>query len=223
MRKMHWVVLAGLLAGLPTASARAGVGVSVGIGVPGPYCYRPYRYWYGGCYRPWYPGIGVGVVVPIGTPAVVVPPPVIVQPAPTVIQAAPAVVQPAYPTPVPAPAPVPAPVTVRAAGTAAGSRQGGLRTGGPLHPAPRQSRRQGPHGSGAATRSVARPEALEPLSQMLSGDRSPQAREAAARALGLIGSPASLPALQQAAQADDDREVRNSARFAVDVIRSRNP
>ena len=51
-------------------------------------------------------------------------------------------------------------------------------------------------------------EAVEPLSQMLSGDRSPQAREAAARALGLIGSPASLPALQQAAQADDDREVR---------------
>ena len=66
-------------------------------------------------------------------------------------------------------------------------------------------------------------EAVEPLSRMLAGDRSPQAREASARALGLIGTPSALPALQQAAQADDDRDVRNSARFAADVIRSRNP
>jgi HEAT repeat protein len=45
-------------------------------------------------------------------------------------------------------------------------------------------------------------------------------REAAARALGLIGSARALPALQHAAQADNDRDVRNSARFAVDVIQT---
>jgi HEAT repeat protein len=45
-------------------------------------------------------------------------------------------------------------------------------------------------------------------------------REAAARALGLIALPASLNALQHAAQADDDRDVRRSAAFAADVIRT---
>jgi HEAT repeat protein len=45
-------------------------------------------------------------------------------------------------------------------------------------------------------------------------------REAAARALGLIGAPTALSALQYAAQADDDRDVRHSASFAADVIRS---
>jgi HEAT repeat protein len=56
---------------------------------------------------------------------------------------------------------------------------------------------------------------------MLAGDRSATVREAAARALGLIATPATLPALQRAAQADDDREVRASARFAADVVRDR--
>jgi HEAT repeat protein len=45
-------------------------------------------------------------------------------------------------------------------------------------------------------------------------------REAAARALGLIGSSAALPALQQAASTDSDHDVRHSARFAIDVIQS---
>jgi HEAT repeat protein len=66
-------------------------------------------------------------------------------------------------------------------------------------------------------------QAVEPMSQVLTSDHSPMVREAAARGLGLIGTPAALPALQQAAQADEDREVRNSARFAVDVIRSHTP
>jgi HEAT repeat protein len=66
-------------------------------------------------------------------------------------------------------------------------------------------------------------QAAEPIGQALAGDRSPVAREAAARALGLIGSPASLPALQRAAQADDDREVRHSAQFAAEVIRANLP
>ena len=39
--------------------------------------------------------------------------------------------------------------------------------------------------------------------------------------LGLIASPSSLKALLiYAAQADDDREVRHSAQFAVEAIRS---
>src|SRR5262249_17293922 len=63
--------------------------------------------------------------------------------------------------------------------------------------------------------------AVEPLSATRAGDRSPAARDAAARALGLIGTPATLPALQRAAQADDDREVRASARFAAETVRDR--
>jgi HEAT repeat protein len=38
--------------------------------------------------------------------------------------------------------------------------------------------------------------------------------------LGLIASPRSLPALIQAAQADNDRDVRHSAQFAVEIIRA---
>jgi hypothetical protein len=37
---------------------------------------------------------------------------------------------------------------------------------------------------------------------------------------GLIAAPQALPALQTAAQADEDREVRHSAQFAAEVIRS---
>ncbi len=63
--------------------------------------------------------------------------------------------------------------------------------------------------------------AEESLEQVLTADRSADVRDAAARALGLIGMPVSVPALQRAAQNDDDRGVRNSAQFAIDVIRNR--
>ena len=63
-------------------------------------------------------------------------------------------------------------------------------------------------------------QAVDPLAATLAGDRSPVVREAAARALGLIGSSAALPALQQAASADPDHDVRHSAGFAIDVIQS---
>ena len=43
-----------------------------------------------------------------------------------------------------------------------------------------------------------------------------------ARALGLIGSSKALPALQRAAQADSDRDVRHSAQFAAEVVQTRN-
>jgi HEAT repeat protein len=62
--------------------------------------------------------------------------------------------------------------------------------------------------------------AVEPLKRALSDDRSPAVREAAARGLGLIGAPAALSALQNAAQGDDDRDVRRSASFAAEVIRA---
>jgi hypothetical protein len=62
--------------------------------------------------------------------------------------------------------------------------------------------------------------AVDPLAATLAGDRSPVVREAAARALALIGSPKALPALQQAALTDADRDVRRSAQFAIDVVQS---
>ena len=58
---------------------------------------------------------------------------------------------------------------------------------------------------------------------MLAADRSAAVREAAARGLGLIGSSDALPALQRAAQADDNRDVRHSAQFAAEGIRSSTP
>jgi len=64
-------------------------------------------------------------------------------------------------------------------------------------------------------------QAVDPLAATLAGDQSPAVREAAARALGLIGSPKALPALQRAAQVDNDREVRHSAQFAIEVIQTR--
>ena len=63
-------------------------------------------------------------------------------------------------------------------------------------------------------------QALDPLMNMLSRDASPVARDGAARALGLIAAPRSLNALIYAAQADNDRDVRHSAQFAVEIIRT---
>jgi HEAT repeat protein len=66
-------------------------------------------------------------------------------------------------------------------------------------------------------------QAVAPLVQALGNDPSPIVREAAARGLGLIGVAACLNPLQHAAMADDDRDVRRSASFAADVIRSNLP
>jgi HEAT repeat protein len=62
--------------------------------------------------------------------------------------------------------------------------------------------------------------AVDPLTATLAGDHSPVVRDAAARALGLIAAPRSLTALIRAAQADNDRDVRHSAQFAVEIIRT---
>ncbi|HYV37054.1 MAG TPA: HEAT repeat domain-containing protein, partial [Gemmataceae bacterium] len=63
-------------------------------------------------------------------------------------------------------------------------------------------------------------QAVDPLCNLLSSDRSPMVRETAARALGLIGNARALNALQNAAQADGDRDVRRSAQFSAEVIRA---
>ncbi len=61
-------------------------------------------------------------------------------------------------------------------------------------------------------------DAIDPLAATLAGDLSPRVREAAARALGLIGTTQAAPALQRAAQMDCDPSVRQSAQFALDAI-----
>jgi hypothetical protein len=200
-----------LLAG---ATARAGWGVGVSVHVPiYPFgCCYPYR-----CYRP-YP-----VVV---APAVVVAGPTVVQPV--------EVVQPVYPAPVQA-------VPAQAASTQAAPASTALT------PVPNNSVRT-VASSDSRSRDIdhylqtlnsndekQRIEAMmqlgrlradqsaDVLSGILSNDRSPAVREAAARALGLLGSPRALAALQRSAQSDDDATVRNSASYAADVIRSRMP
>jgi HEAT repeat protein len=65
------------------------------------------------------------------------------------------------------------------------------------------------------------PRAVGPLIRLLKEDPSPAVRESAARGLGLIGETNALAALQYAAQADADRDVRKSAGYAAEVIRSR--
>ncbi len=65
-------------------------------------------------------------------------------------------------------------------------------------------------------------QAVDPLAATLAGDPSPTVREAAARALALIGSRRALPALQRAALADSDRDVRHSAQFAMDIVQAGN-
>jgi HEAT repeat protein len=61
--------------------------------------------------------------------------------------------------------------------------------------------------------------ATGPMVKALNEDPSPAVREAAARGLGLVAAPHTLAALQRAAQADPDRDVRHSASFAAEVIR----
>jgi hypothetical protein len=64
--------------------------------------------------------------------------------------------------------------------------------------------------------------AVDPLAATLAGDSSAAVRDAAARALGLIGSPKALPALRRAAQVDADKDVRRSAQFSIEVVQVRS-
>jgi hypothetical protein len=207
-----WLLIMGLAvlsgAGLET-KAQAFVGIGINLGFP---CYRPYPYYYGP-YPYYYP-----------PPYAVVPSPVYVAPAPTVYQPAPAPVVVTQPTQVlPAPTPVPNAPPARS-----GYNDPQAQTPAPPMSADIERWLQQLSVSDERVRAEAAIElgrnhadrAVEPLSTMLTTDRSPQVRETAARALGLIGAIRSLNALQQAAQADPDRDVRHSAQFAAEVIRS---
>lgn len=200
------------------AWARWGVGVGFG--------YRPYGY----C-RPYY-GYGWGyyppVVIGVGAP-VVYPPPVVIQQVPvaTPVYASPPpptaaapVATPASPQPAP-PAALPlAPVPVSASAPASTTASQAEIDRCLAHLAnPDEKARADALVHLGRIRAT---QAVDSMTRLLNSDRSATVREAAARGLGLIGSPSAVPALQQAAQSDDDRDVRTSARFAVEVIQSRN-
>lgn len=171
--------------------------------------------WCGPCYRP--------VMVAPAYPVYVAPAPVVLQPAPVVA------VQAAAPAPVAAPAaaayataetaePSPAQLdTPRPVARAASWNDGGA-AGGINDPNPRVR--------AEAVLRLGRQKdrrAVSAIVHLLQDDGHAEVRDAAARALGLIGSPQALAALQQAAGADEDRDVRRSASFAADVIRASLP
>ena len=221
--------------------------IGIGIGVPiggywGPGYYRPY-YGYGPYYGyPYYPGYPAPVIV--GRPPVVVQQPgYAVQPgmvAGTSVPTTPPVVvgSPAAPPPPPAPYNPPSPAALRTTP---------VRRAWPRRPGP------GPHLSSFNPVAANQPavetllqrmnqseehvrrdaimdlgrmkaeRAIDPLTSSLSTDSSPIVRDAAARSLGLIGNSRALPALIRAAQADNDRDVRHSTQFAIEIIRSQVP
>lgn len=178
------------LAGPPV---RWSVGVSVGAPVYRPYCYHPYPYYV----RPY----------PLLYPA-----PVIYEPAPVIVRPAPIVVQPSssYSVPSTPTFEAPPPTPVQPAGGAHDALLKQL-----THP-DEKVRADSIMELGRSKLESA----VEPLTASLAGDKSPAVRDAAARALGLIGSPRALTALIHAAQADPERDVRHSAQFAVEIIRS---
>jgi hypothetical protein len=200
----------------------------------GPCChYRPY-YGIGWGLGGFGLGLGLGYGLGYGAgyyrpyPVYVAAPPVVVQPAPVVVQQ-PAVAQPAY-TPPPAQAPAPLPPPAPASSAAAPSASdvmpavatGATNGQGDVDFYVQQLRRGDEQARADALIHLGKmraERAVGPMVKALNSDASPKVRETAARGLGLIASPSSLSALQYAAQADDDREVRHSASFAAETIR----
>jgi hypothetical protein len=226
MSLLRKLILAALVAlCFPWSTSQAGV--YVGVGFPGYYrpygCYHRYGWgWgYGGFYRPY----GFGVVV--------APPPVVVGGAPVVVQQPaivqqPVVVQPTYTPPPPpsqAPALLPMPTPSTTTANAAPDVMQTVAVGSSsadINAALRQLRNGDEQARADAAVRLGRLRAelaVGPIVKALNSDSSPKVREAAARGLGLIGSSTALAALQYAAQADDDREVRHSATFAAETIR----
>jgi hypothetical protein len=231
MPAVRKVLIAALAVAALPGAVRAHFGLGIGINLGVPVYPRPYYYPYPYYYRP-YPVVVAAppppvVVVPAAAPVAAVP---VVQAAPVpVVQAAPVppppppapvapVVAHAPPSPAPvtpavAPAPLPpAPIAV-AQPVAANEASRSLNE---LHHADERVRAEAAVQLGRAQTG----QAVGPLSASLAGDGSPAVREAAARALGLIGDAAALPALERAAGADPDAEVRHSARFAAEGIRA---
>jgi hypothetical protein len=206
MTKIRFLALVALtLLALAAPPVRAGW--SVGVRIGGPVCYRPWGCCYGGPFfyvRP-YPV----VVADVG--------PVVYQPAPVV--AAPVVAAPVVATPVAQTPAVPQVQRVASSEPAAVSAHYQADIDHNLQllaDANDQVRMDAVMQLGKMKAG----QAVDPVAATLAGDRSPAVREAAARALGLIGSPKALTALKYSAQADNDRDVRHSAQFAVEIIQS---
>ena len=192
----------GALTLLGFASMPAQAGIRIGIGLPlyvGPGYYGP------GYYGPYYgPGVLQSVLQfpPSGRPAV----PVVVQQAPAV-QQAPVVYQQAPAVSVYKPTTVEPPLATDA--------QIGQYLSALSDPSEQVRLDAVTHLGRSKAQS-----AVSPLTSTLAGDGSPLVREAAARALGLIGSSQAIPALRKAALSDSDRDVRHSAQFAIEVVQS---
>jgi hypothetical protein len=199
------------------APAQAGIFVGVGVGAP---CYRPYYYrpyWGYPYYRPY--GVGVVVAAPpvvIAQPAPVVvgQPAVVVQPAPVAVQTVPATAPVTTSSP-PTTVPVTTVPTTPAPPVETVSAAGGVDAHLQALSSPDERVRSDAALDLGRMRAAS---AVDRLAAVLANDQSAQVREAAARALGLIGSPRGLNALRYAGQADNDRDVRRSAQFAVEVI-----
>ena len=196
-----------LLCGLAAGTAHAGPPVrwSVGINVGAP-AYRPHCYHHYGHHHYW------GVPLVHTYPYYYAPAPVIYEPAPVIVQPRPVVVtSPSYSNPTfSAPEPTPAPATPVANQANVDFHLQRLTS------TDENVRRESVMELGRARTD----RAVDPLTATLAGDRSPAVRDAAARALGLIAAPRSLTALIHASQADNDRDVRHSAQFAVEIIRT---
>jgi len=189
-----------LAAFTPQAEGRGWVRVGIGIGFPvypapwyGPYCY-PY-------YQP-YP------VYAAPAPVYLAPPQTVLQPAPTAYQPVQAV----------------RPLEARSQSydeTAPPPRTSDAHQAD-INRSLQQLSNQEERARSDAALELGRmkaQQAIDPLCTMLNTDRSPLVRETAARALGLISNVRALSALQNAALADSDREVRHSAQFSAEVIR----
>ena len=189
-----------------TADAHPNVGIRIGIGFPGFY-YGPGPYYYGYRPYPYYYYPPPPAVIYESAPPVVIrqsPPPAVSEPLPV------PVVPNSPPPPPPAPLPTPIVTTRNEVPSSASAVMAKLNDGSDT------VRRDAAVELGRLKATYA----VDVLMTMLAKDSSPVARDGAARALGLIAERRSLNALIFAAQADDDREVRRSAQFAVEAIRS---
>lgn len=216
MRGYRFIVLGlGVLLATQSAAWAHGPGgprVAFGISIGAPVYPRP---WYGGYYgyyapRPIY--VEQPVVIQQPAPVYVQPAPVYVQP-PATYQQAPQVIQqppskPIYPTPS---AGAPGIQTVDAKKVAEVTHYMQF-----LNDPDEKVRSEAAIQLGRSKAD----RAVDPLAATLAGDKSPMVREAAAKALGLIGSPRALTVLTHSAQSDTDYDVRRSALFAVEIIKA---
>jgi hypothetical protein len=211
-RKALWTVA--LAAMLGTAGhCHAGHGFwAVGINIGVPVVPRPWGYYGYPYYRPYYPV--VVEPVPVYAPAPYAPAPLPVQPVPVY----------AAPTYQPTSAPPPRPVAEQPPTYLPTAR--GQAGDPPVADVSVFVRRLGDPDERIRVDSVLQlghrkaERAIDPVTATLSGDPSPAVREAAARALGMIGSVKGLAGLNRAVSSDRDQDVRRSAQFAIDVIQA---